>query len=52
MTFRDIAHWSRNVKMGQQFKNSKNIDLRENIVKQEMSIYAKAKSLLLCTINV
>ena len=47
-----IAHWFRNVKIDQQFKNSKNIDFRENIVKQEMSIYAKAKSLLICTIDV
>ena len=46
------AHWFRNVKIDQQFKNSKNIDFRENIVKQEMSIYAKAKSLLICTIDV
>ncbi len=47
-----IAHWFRNVKIDQQFKNSKNIDFRENIPNQEMSIYAKAKSLLICTINV
>jgi len=47
-----IAHWFRNVKIDQQFENSKNIDFRENIVKQEMSIYAKAKSLLICTIDV
>ena len=46
------AHWFRNVKIDQQFENSKNIDFRENIVKQEMSIYAKAKSLLICTIDV
>ena len=46
------AHWFRNGKIDQQFKNSKNIDFRENIVKQEMSIYAKAKSVLICTINV
>ncbi len=47
-----IAHWFRNGNIDQQFKNSKNIDFRENIVKQEMSIYAKAKSVLICTINV
>ncbi len=46
------AHWFRNGNIDQQFKNSKNIDFRENIAKQEMSIYAKAKSVLICTINV
>ncbi len=42
------AHWSKIAKKGQQFNNSKNIDFREKIVKHEMSIYAKAKSLLIC----
>ena len=46
------AQWARIGSNGSKFNNSKTIGFREKIVKHEMSIYAKTKSLLICVYSV
>ena len=52
MRFQTSAQWARIGQNGSKFNNSKTIGFREKIVKYEMSIYAKTKSLLICVYSV